>query len=65
MKLIDYIENKYGKERGYKAAFLRDNPQITPQALTRFLSIGSLIDLSEMRIYSEIKSIKLNKSLTL
>lgn len=36
MTLVEYIETRYGKKRGATAAFLRDNPHILPQELTRW-----------------------------
>lgn len=36
MKLSEYIATKYGTYRGAQAEFLKDNPHILPQELTRW-----------------------------
>lgn len=36
MKLTEYIATRYGTHRGAAAEFLRDNPHILPQELTRW-----------------------------
>ncbi|SGZ01842.1 hypothetical protein [Moritella viscosa] len=36
MTLSEYIETRYGSNRGAQADFLRDNPHILPQELTRW-----------------------------
>ena len=42
MKLTEYIETRYGTERGANAAFLEDNPHILPQELTRWKKTHSV-----------------------
>lgn len=36
MTLVEYIETRYGKHRGATAEFLKDNPHILPQELSRW-----------------------------
>lgn len=36
MKLVEYIETRYGTHRGATAEFLKDNPHILPQELSRW-----------------------------
>lgn len=36
MTLVEYIETRYGTNRGATAAFLTDNPHILPQELSRW-----------------------------
>lgn len=40
MKLIEYIEHKYGVKRGNRQRFLEDNPHITGSELSRWISKG-------------------------
>tara|TARA_Y100001934_G_C12369775_1_gene785621 strand:- start:479 stop:670 length:192 start_codon:yes stop_codon:yes gene_type:complete len=42
MKLAEYIETRYGKHRGATAEFLRDNPHILPQELSRWKKTMSI-----------------------
>jgi len=42
MKLNEYIETRYGSHRGAQADFLRDNPHILPQELTRWKKTHSV-----------------------
>lgn len=37
MQLSDYIDSVYGASRGNQARFLKDNPDILPQELSRWL----------------------------
>ena len=40
MLLTDYIDSVYGTARGNRARFLKDNPDILPQELSRWLKAG-------------------------
>ncbi|WP_320705112.1 hypothetical protein [Enterobacter asburiae] len=40
MLLTDYIDSVYGTTRGNRARFLKDNPDILPQELSRWLKAG-------------------------
>ncbi|HGK4757594.1 hypothetical protein [Enterobacter cloacae] len=40
MLLTDYIDCVYGTARGNRAHFLKDNPDIPPQELSRWLKAG-------------------------
>ncbi|GIA99386.1 hypothetical protein D6U78_10095 [Vibrio cholerae] len=51
MLLIEYIEKRYGKERGNKKRFLDDNPQIIAPELSRWLKSGFKINLANGEIY--------------
>lgn len=42
MTLKDYIKTRYGTQRGSQADFLRDNPLILPQELTRWIKTHSV-----------------------
>lgn len=42
MKLKTYIEEVYGTHRGANASFLRDNPDILPQELSRWKKVMSV-----------------------
>lgn len=37
MQLSDYIDSVYGASRGNQTRFLKDNPDILPQELSRWL----------------------------
>ncbi|WP_142816638.1 hypothetical protein [Serratia liquefaciens] len=43
MLLIDYIDSVYGTVRGNRARFLKDNPDILPQELSRWLKAGLMV----------------------
>lgn len=51
MLLITYIENHYGNKRGNKAGFLRDNPDILPQELSRWIKTGLKVNPTTGEIY--------------
>ncbi len=51
MLLIEYIEHHYGQQRGNKAQFLRDNPTILPQELTRWIRAGLKVNVATGDIY--------------
>ncbi|WP_448868732.1 hypothetical protein [Enterobacter ludwigii] len=69
MLLTDYIDSVYGTARGNRARFLKDNPDILPQELSRWLKAGLKIRpetgeiykpvLSRVRIPSELASFSL------
>lgn len=42
MTLAEYIETRYGTHRGAQAEFLKDNPKILPQELTRWKKTHSV-----------------------
>lgn len=54
MKLIDYIEAVYGYDRGNKAAFLKANPRILPQELSRWLKAQLKINPLTGEIYKPV-----------
>lgn len=63
MTLVEYIETRYGKKRGAQADFLRDNPHILPQELTRWKRAHK-VDLDTGEIYKVVsKKISITKSL--
>lgn len=66
MFLSEYIDHYYGNKRGNKASFLRDNPHILPQELSRWLSAQLKINLQTGEIYKPTsKQIELKqKSIT-
>jgi hypothetical protein len=62
MLLIDYIKNYYGDKRGNKASFLRDNPDILPQELNRWINAELKVNLETGEIYKPTsKKINLKK----
>ena len=62
MLLIDYIKNHYGDKRGNKASFLRDNPDILPQELNRWINAELKVNLETGEIYKPTsKKINLKK----
>ena len=62
MLLIDYIKNHYGDKRGNKANFLRDNPDILPQELNRWVNAELKVNLETGEIYKPTsKKINLKK----
>ncbi|EKA5635990.1 hypothetical protein OKZ62_001894 [Vibrio navarrensis] len=52
MLLIEYIERVYGTERGNKAKFLKDNPTIMGQELSRWLKKGYKLRTDTGEIYT-------------
>lgn len=54
MLLIEYIRSVYGPKRGNKAAFLRDNPEILPQELSRWLKNDYKVHLDSGDIYKPV-----------
>lgn len=48
MTVNEYIETRYGTYRGAKADFLRDNPHILPQELTRWKDYSVHLDTGEI-----------------
>ena len=54
MQLSDYIESAYGPERGNRARFLKDNPDILPQELSRWLKAGLKIRPETCEIYKPV-----------
>jgi hypothetical protein len=54
MLLIDYIDSVYGSERGNRARFLKDNPDILPQELSRWLKAGLKIRPETGEIYKPV-----------
>lgn len=62
MLLIDYIKNHYRDKRGNKANFLRDNPDILPQELNRWINAALKVNLETGEIYKPTsKKINLKK----
>ena len=62
MLLIEYIEQHYGKQRGNKTRFLRDNEEILPQELSRWLKAELKINIDTGEIYKPTsKSIAINR----
>lgn len=55
--LIDYIEKRYGKERGNKKKFLEDNPDIIGSELSRWLKNDYKINLANGEIYKPTSKI--------
>lgn len=51
MLLEEYIQTHYGTARGNKAAFLRDNPQILPQELNRWINAKLKLNQQTGEIY--------------
>lgn len=54
MLLIEYIDSVYGAERGNRARFLKDNPDILPQELSRWLKAGLKIRPETGEIYKPV-----------
>lgn len=54
MLLTDYIDNVYGTARGNRARFLKDNPDILPQELSRWLKAGLKIRPETGEIYKPV-----------
>ncbi|EJP9635613.1 hypothetical protein NZF17_004870 [Salmonella enterica] len=54
MLLCDYIDRVYGSSRGNRARFLKDNPDILPQELSRWLKAGLKIRPETAEIYKPV-----------
>ncbi|EJD9019498.1 hypothetical protein M2792_005106 [Salmonella enterica subsp. enterica serovar Newport] len=54
MLLSDYIDRVYGISRGNRARFLKDNPDILPQELSRWLKAGLKIRPETAEIYKPV-----------
>ncbi|MGX5056884.1 hypothetical protein ACWKX9_25070 [Enterobacter asburiae] len=54
MLLSDYIDSVYGTTRGNRARFLKDNPRIRPQELSRWLKAGLKIRSETGEIYKPV-----------
>lgn len=54
MQLSDYIDGVYGASRGNRARFLKDNPDILPQELSRWLKAGLKIRPETGEIYKPV-----------
>lgn len=54
MLLNDYIDRVYGSSRGNRARFLKDNPDILPQELSRWLKAGLKIRPETAEIYKPV-----------
>lgn len=54
MLLTDYIDSVYGSSRGNRARFLKDNPDILPQELSRWLKAGLKIRPETGEIYKPV-----------
>lgn len=54
MLLTDYIDSVYGTVRGNRARFLKDNPDILPQELSRWLKAGLKIRPEIGEIYKPV-----------
>lgn len=54
MLLSDYIDRVYGVSRGSRARFLKDNPDILPQELSRWLKAGLKIRPETGEIYKPV-----------
>lgn len=54
MLLSDYIDRVYGTARGNRARFLKDNPDILPQELSRWLKAGLKIRPETGEIYKPV-----------
>ncbi|EFT2484856.1 hypothetical protein HVH02_003760 [Salmonella enterica] len=54
MQLSDYIDSVYGVSRGNRARFLKDNPDILPQELSRWLKAGLKIRPETGEIYKPV-----------
>ncbi len=51
MLLIEYIESRYGKERGNKSKFIQDNPIFTPQDLSRCIRKQYRVNIQTGEVY--------------
>jgi len=51
MTLEEYINTRYGEQRGAISEFLKDNPHILPQELSRWKKKGMRIHLETGEIY--------------
>lgn len=51
MLLREFIEKRYGKERGNIKKFLEVNPHILASELSRWLKLGYKINLATAEIY--------------
>ncbi|MDH1321408.1 hypothetical protein N5C39_23840 [Enterobacter bugandensis] len=54
MLLTDYIDSVYGTARGNRTRFLKDNPDILPQELSRWLKAGLKIRPETGEIYKPV-----------
>lgn len=64
MMLAEYIATRYGTKRGATADFLRDNPQILPQELTRWKRTHHIdLDTGEIFIYKPVRKAILKEPL--
>ncbi|EDC2918756.1 hypothetical protein GAD60_21730 [Salmonella enterica] len=54
MLLTDYIDSVYGTARGNRARFLKDNPDILPQELSRWLKAGLKVRPETGEIYKPV-----------
>lgn len=54
MLLNEYIDCVYGTTRGNRARFLKDNPNILPQELSRWLKVGLKIRPETGEIYKPV-----------
>ncbi|WP_419236777.1 hypothetical protein ACN09D_25405 (plasmid) [Serratia fonticola] len=54
MQLSDYIDSVYGTARGNRARFLKDNPDILPQELSRWLKAELKIRPETGEIYKPV-----------
>lgn len=54
MLLSDYIDVVYGTTRGNRARFLKENPDILPQELSRWLKAGLKIRPETGKIYKPV-----------
>jgi hypothetical protein len=52
MTLNEYIASVYGKHRGATAAFLKDNPHILAQELSRWKKKDYLVHMNTGEIYN-------------
>jgi hypothetical protein len=55
MKLIEYIEHRYGVKRGNRQRFLEYNPHITGSELSRWIRKGYHIDVFSGDIFKPSK----------
>jgi hypothetical protein len=54
MTLKEFIEKRYGKERGNIKKFLDENPHIIPTELSRWLKAGYKVNLATGEIYKPV-----------
>nr|ABX77013.1 Conserved hypothetical protein [Vibrio sp. 23023] len=60
MYLIEFIEKRYGRERGNRKKFLEDNPKILAPELSRWLKNNYKVNLATGEIYKPAsKQVKL------